>query len=50
MIEYNFIKFTKKGYNSKIFDKFTDLKVSRQRKWQLRHPEKDKEIKARNAN
>ena len=27
---------------AKIFDKFTDLPVSRQRKWQLRHPGKAK--------
>lgn len=31
----------------KIEDEFTDLPVSRQRKYQLRHPAKDKEIKGR---
>lgn len=35
------------GKTSKIFDKFTDLKVSRQRKYQLRHPEETKEIRKR---
>ena len=28
----------------KIIDKFTDLSVSRQRKWQLRHPKESKII------
>lgn len=30
---------------SKIDDQFTHLPVSRQRKWQLRHPEHSAEIK-----
>lgn len=28
------------GKTTKIIDQFTDLPISRQRKWQLRHPEK----------
>lgn len=32
---------------NKIIDEYTDLPVSRQRKWQLRHPEKQKVIKDR---
>lgn len=28
----------------KIIDEFTNLKVSRQRKWQFRHPDKNDEI------
>ena len=31
----------------KIQDQFTNLKVSRQRKWQLRHPQAQAVIKAR---
>lgn len=31
----------------KIIDEFTDLPVSRQRKWALRHPEKYKALKKR---
>lgn len=31
----------------KIFDEYTDLPVSRQRKWQLRHPEKQAVLTAR---
>lgn len=31
----------------KIIDEFTNLPVSHQRKWQLRHPEKQREIKRR---
>ncbi len=30
-----------------IIDEFTDLPISRQRKWQLRHPEKSKAINHR---
>lgn len=33
----------------KIQDEFTNLPVSRQRKWQLRNPEKQREIWARHA-
>lgn len=32
---------------AKIIDEFTDLAVSRQRKWQLRHPDKNKSINTR---
>jgi hypothetical protein len=46
-MKYNFRKFTKKQSETKIFDEFTDLSVSRQRKWQLRHPEKNREIQKR---
>lgn len=31
----------------KIFDQFTNLKVSRQRRWQLRHPESQKALRKR---
>lgn len=31
----------------KILDEFTDLNVSRQRKWQLRNPDKYKEAKSK---
>ena len=31
----------------KIIDEYTNLPVSRQRKWQLRHPEKEKELSAK---
>ena len=34
----------------KIIDEFTNLPVSRQRKWQLRHPMKDKILKDRYDN
>lgn len=30
-----------------IKDEFTDLPISKQRKWQLRNPDKDKAIKKR---
>lgn len=32
---------------NKIQDQYTNLPVSRQRKWQLRNPDKDKAIKKR---
>lgn len=37
------------GKTTKIIDNFTDLNVSRQRKWQLRHPEAQKAIWKRYA-
>ena len=33
-----------RGKTELIVDEFTNLPISRQRKWQLRHPEQQKEI------